>query len=443
MRQSFFAKFIVLNVVLLFGLLLGLSLFLQQPSVLLSFVKHRDLWLVDKTGKIQSSNTTAPLPIDLQNNQIPREKNSLALFPGYQIERLVGVERLDNGTQSQFLVFQRKGRSLAGILWLCFLTFSPLVAIYLFVCGFVLFRYFKRNEKMAQSVLTDLRSGKLASRFPIARLDEAGRLMHQFNEMAAEVESVVGKLNVAQRLKGELLRELAHDIKTPLTAIMLQLETVADAEGSMTPSEVGHRMELLIQEMHFFRYLLEDLFLISQMDEPEYQEQREALDLPSLAKSEVLRAQDRGANLKKDIRISLLCPEKIEGSFNGDPSLLKRMLQNALQNALEQAKSYVRLEISVNQNGDWEIIVCDDGLGFSTRAIEEFGRKRNTGLLDISGTGKVSLGLGSVIISKITARYGGSVRPSNRVNQAGQIIGGQLTITLPSQAKPSQLKKAA
>ncbi|MBK7891152.1 MAG: ATP-binding protein [Bdellovibrionales bacterium] len=111
----------------------------------------------------------------------------------------------------------------------------------------------------------------------------------------------------------------------------------------------------------------------------------------------------------------------------GDHLLLRRMLKNAIQNAVSFAQSEVKIKLS-EQVGFAQIEVSDDGPGFKPEALRGFGEKRGTRRLDVDDHGRLSVGLGSVIMKTAAELHGGKLVATN--GDRGAILTIQIPISL-------------
>ena len=80
----------------------------------------------------------------------------------------------------------------------------------------------------------------------------------------------------------ELLQELGHDLKTPLTSLSTSLETLEAHEDQITKKDRGELLSLMRGELAYFIQLLDDLFFISEIDEPDYRSKLESISRPRI-----------------------------------------------------------------------------------------------------------------------------------------------------------------
>ncbi len=343
---------------------------------------------------------------------------------GYEVAKL-------DGQPPQYLVMTFTGAtkddkwvflgSLA--IYLGSLFFGMAVAI------FLIFRTMKEKVELADSVISELQRGNLKVRFPITKLDEIGQVMSRFNKMADEIERLVDQLRSVELTRIKLLQELAHDLRTPVASLKNLTETVHIKGDSLSPQLRGELIALSLKEINYFEQLVEDLLVLAQVSEPRYHLNQVSTPIMDLIEEESLSAQKKQG--EKDLKF------KFDESFSqknieviGDPHLLRRLLRNSFENAFSYAESEVSVRMYQENPREIEIVMEDDGPGFSSDVLRTFGERRVSRVLGASAGqgGRLSVGLGSVIMKAIVDVHRGSLFVSNRSD--GQ-HGARVTLRLP------------
>lgn len=293
---------------------------------------------------------------------------------------------------------------------------------------FLLFYSMRKKASLASSVIADIKRGNLEARFPVTKVDEASQLMVEFNKMADEIESLVRSIKASEQGRMALLQQLAHDLRTPVASLKNLLETLRERGDQINSETRGELMELSLKEVEYFERLVEDLLFLAQVSEPQFNARPSQVDLGELLNEELDRidgrhsASGQALGVDRDISSTPL-------PLNADPHLLRRLIRNALENAASFARSEV--SVSVRQNeAAIEILVKDDGPGLSQEALAAFGEKRFSRVLNRDAQGRLSVGLGSVIMKAVAHMYGGKVSIRNTVSESNQVTGAELSIVL-------------
>lgn len=290
-----------------------------------------------------------------------------------------------------------------------------------------LFYSFGKKAKILDQVISELQRGNLKARVPVKRMDEVGQAMTRFNRMAEELERLVERLKEVERSRVLLLQELAHDLRTPVASLKNLLETLATGYEQMDVPVRNEFIELTLSEVDYFERLIEDLLILAQVSEPRYHAGREPVSLSDLLEEELETALGKSHRDQKQVKLKTSLEDNLTSV--GDRILLKRLFRNAIENAISFAKQEINIHL-VQSGKFFEIMIEDDGPGFSGDALKNFGERRTSRELGTQGKGRLSVGLGSVIMKAVAEVHQGTVSASNRVDENGRILGGKITIQL-------------
>lgn len=283
----------------------------------------------------------------------------------------------------------------------------------------------RAKAKLAEDVISDMRKGNLKARFPISQSDEVGQIMISFNKMADEIEYLVESLRKTETSRRDLLRELAHDLRTPIASMRTLLETIYENQDRLSPEKMKEILKTALQEINYFSNLVDDLLFLGRVEEPGYRVSHESCDLSELIRDEVSAVSGRIAGVECRFDI----PEVV--SFKGDAQLLKRLLRNGLENAISYARSEVKVSLK-EQDHKLYLTIEDDGAGFSDNALKSFGHKKfSREFFNEGSKGKrISIGLGSVIMKSIVDVHRGSIVAENhRID--GKVAGARISMVFP------------
>lgn len=210
----------------------------------------------------------------------------------------------------------------------------------------------------------------------------------------------------AVRLRDVFLSVAAHELKTPLTALLgyvylLQRRlaahpalTDADRRGLATIEEQSRRLNELVDTM----------LDVTRLGEGQLELHREPLDLCVLTRS---IAQDM-EQFAPNHQIAWECDDA-PVLVDGDSQRLRQVVQNLLQNAVKYSPNGGVIMVMVTRDGQYgNIAVRDHGIGIPAEAINQlfdrFYRASNVNPLRISG-----FGIGLYIVHEIVRRHGGTV----------------------------------
>lgn len=395
---------------------------------------HIQIWILDGEGRVIARLSEEPLPYTWEELPHPTKlwepKSGGPLLGDW----LVNVTLLRE-QPVRYVVFgkwqkQRYWASLRVVRNLG--VYAVLVALISAIISAVfIVSYLKKKSSEAQRVLSRLEKGDLSARFIVGQFDEFTELMLGFNRMADKLSDSLLKVERVERARSQLLQGLSHDLRTPLTSLKAMIETLSFHETRLTDEQRRMSLEVAMQEVDYLTKLIEDLFLLANMDELQPRQKAESVNLRDLLELEIERLQ--AVVQKQDRALSCRFEPENAGPWvvYGDRSLLKRMIRNILENAARYAESSVHVAIKSN-SGHLAIVIRDNGPGFSPENLGRFGVRPPSRKIEKRADGHISAGLGSVIMTSIAKSHQGGVKAENWISPDGKIAGAQVTIRLPT-----------
>jgi len=219
-------------------------------------------------------------------------------------------------------------------------------------------------------------------------------------------------------LRDDFLSVAAHELKTPLTTLQLQLDSLrAFVERSCPGDEkASRRMTSAARQMHRLTRLVESLLDVSRISAGRMMLNREIVDLGALVRSVLgqfeLQARGSGTPI-----VTELPAEAVLG--NWDRERIEQALVNVLSNALKYGPGKpVRISLEP-LDGVARLSVKDEGIGIAPRDADRiFGRFERA----VSTRNYGGLGLGLFITRQIVEAHGGDVRVISRPGEGAEFI---------------------
>jgi signal transduction histidine kinase len=277
--------------------------------------------------------------------------------------------------EDRFLVVVRRSVLVAGIA-------AGLVAL---LIGGLLAQGVTRPLRALTAAAQRLAAGDSGAQVaPLASGDEVGDLSQAFNTMSAE-------LRRSEEARRQMVADIAHELRTPLSVLRLELESIEDGVTQATPAVVGS----LNEEVGLLGRLVDDLRTLSLADADQL-----SLDIAPVAVDEVIeRVVGRMQASAREKGIALVAHAPAPGVFvSADPARLQQVIGNLLSNALRYTPAGGQVEIAARPNGGEVILaVRDSGPGFSAaEAAAIFERFYRTDKARARDTGGSGLGLAIV-----------------------------------------------
>jgi len=248
--------------------------------------------------------------------------------------------------------------------------------------------------------------------------------------LARAFNTMTERLQNHDRLRRDLMADVAHELRTPLTVIQGKLEGLLD--GVYPPDE--QQLSVLVEETHVLSRLIEDLRTVALSESGALKLQKESTDVGALAR-DVVQAFD-GEATERGVRLRLAAPEHLP-PLAVDPVRIREVLGNLLANALRHTPSGGTVDVRVYEGrpsgeseshsatttGSIAVDVRDSGSGMTPEEIEKaFDRFHK-------GPGSRGSGLGLTIARGLVTAHGGEIRASSAPG-----AGTTMTFTLPREA---------
>jgi signal transduction histidine kinase len=241
-----------------------------------------------------------------------------------------------------------------------------------------------------------------------------GRAIRHARLYGAE-QAVSARLRALDHDKTRLIATVAHELRTPITAMLGHLELL---EESGVPPERVRSLAVLIRSTARIRGLVDDLVLLSRVTDPQRSLVTLPLDLAAVVDeaAALLEVQARHG----DVHLQVGGDRPVLAL--GDAGELDRLVVNLVGNAVKYTPPGGHVEITVTAvDGTAELRCRDDGIGISEqdqqRLFEEFFRSEDPGVRARPGTG-----LGLAIAHRIVQRHHGSIDVSSAPGQGTTVL---------------------
>lgn len=155
----------------------------------------------------------------------------------------------------------------------------------------------------------------------------------------------------SRNMKTELITNVSHDLKTPLTAIITYVNLLKDE--SITEEERRNYVEILDRKSLRLKKLIEDLFEVSKAASGNVQIERRQVDLAEMVRQAVLEQEDRLKEAQIDCRVSVP-GERVLGWLDGEKTY--RILENLLVNVSKYALAGTRAWVSLEADAEYAVI---------------------------------------------------------------------------------------
>ncbi|GEN26033.1 two-component sensor histidine kinase [Halomonas cupida] len=266
--------------------------------------------------------------------------------------------------------------------------------------GLLLFALMTRRFSQLTHAVQRFAQGDYRKRIPADIDDEIGQAGRAFNDMAATIEAQLEALRVNDSQRRELIANLSHDFRTPLTSVQGYAQQLRQAPD-LSDTRSQKMVESILSNVDRLARLANQLSQLSRFDVSDRPLAVEAFSLTELAYDIVGKFQPHadatGVALSVDSSIGLQ-------QITADLELIDRAITNLVDNALSATGEggAVTIELRAHDAGI-EVSVIDTGVGLSseeiTLVVQRFYRTEGS-----RSRGEGS-GLGLSIVTEILARH--------------------------------------
>jgi signal transduction histidine kinase len=305
------------------------------------------------------------------------------------------------------------------LLWGGLLAVAVAAAVTLFMSR----RILSPAESLAQAARAMSR-GDFSQRVHVRSRDEFGELAIAFNAMAADLERT-------EQLRRNLVADVAHELRTPLSNIQGHLEAIRDG---LLPAEPA-TLDSIYEEVLLLARLVEDLQELTLAEAGQLTLLHQPADVADIARRAASAAQPqaeaRGLTIETDL------PGQ-PATANVDPERIGQVLRNLLSNAIIHTSEGGRITVELKDEGhELRVTVADTGTGIPADDLPYvFERFYRVDRSRVRATGGAGLGL--TIAKRLVEAHGGTIGVESDLGK-----GSRFAFTLPKTAPPPSPQDAS
>ncbi|MGE5596552.1 MAG: sensor histidine kinase [Hyphomicrobiales bacterium] len=316
-----------------------------------------------------------------------------------------------------FLFLGSTAGVLSGFLWArgnsggppIFVPFFWLIVLVVLISagGVVTRRYTRPMSSVMDAI------GKLAGGDYSARARPSGP--PEMHALAGAVNTMAARLKSAEEQRRNLLADVAHEVRTPLSVIRGNVEGMLDGVYPADESRLGP----ILEEVNVLTRLVEDLQTLSSAEAGVLRLYREPADIGSLLDDAVTAFAPQSAQLGVELSASV----QRDLVLAVDAVRVRQVIDNLVSNALRHTPEGGAVRLGARREGDRAVVsVSDTGSGIPPDELPYiFERYRKSP--DSRGSG-----LGLAIARRLVEAHGGSISAESELGH-----GTTLTFTLPAE----------
>ena len=288
-----------------------------------------------------------------------------------------------------------------------------ILGILLFSITFMILQepYIRYISKISDAV-QNISEGNLNTVIDVIGDDEFSGMAANLNRMAADIKQLMEKERESERTKNELITNVAHDLRTPLTSIIGYLELLAG--NRQIPEDMQHKyIEIAYGKSRRLEKLIEDLFGFTKLNYGKIAMHVGQLDIVKLLGQLLEEAYPNFVEKGLSYDLQSNVPAK---TINADGNLLARLFDNLIGNAIKYGADGKRVLVQIHAESE-TVTVSVTNYGYVIPADElplifnKFYRVEQSRSSSTGGTG-----LGLAIAKEIVDMHGGTISVASDLN---------------------------
>lgn len=276
-------------------------------------------------------------------------------------------------------------------------------------------RYISNISDAVQSIS----EGNLNTTIDVIGDDEFSSMAANLNKMVEDIRELMDKERESERTKNELITNVAHDLRTPLTSIIGSSDSFTENYAALSDQEKLDLVSSINEDSHWLLNMVENLLSITRIQGDTGKVRKE----DELVEEVVAEAITRIKKRIPDIEIHVTAPDNIL-IIPMDPLLIEQVLMNLMENAFVHSETNRPVELQISEESDTITFhVIDYGKGIDEQTLPLI-LKGEYHVPKTSDTHR-GMGIGLSICNTIVQAHGGQISAHNHAH------GAEFLFTLP------------
>lgn len=344
------------------------------------------------------------------------------LFEVFFVNVIVSMSLYSNMKQSQNeLVFSAVHFETVVVL------VFVLIGIFLFTAIFYLLqrRSFSYIQKLSDA-MREIAEGNLNTYVQVEDDNEFSDMASNLNYMIKELNALMERERESERTKNELITNIAHDLRTPLTSIIGYLELISKSKNLTEETRVNYT-EVAYTKAKKLQKLIEDLFGFTKLNYGKIALNLSKVDLVKLLTQLMDEFYPSFSNnnlaysLKSNVNTVII---------TADPNLLARLFENLIGNAIKYGADGKEINVKIAASSsvvkvsviNYGKVIPEDEIGL---IFEKFYRLEQSRSSKTGGTG-----LGLAIAKNIVELHGGTIEVKSDLEGTHFIVGLRVNLDM-------------
>ena len=286
------------------------------------------------------------------------------------------------------------------------------LGIFLFTLGgaiaiaFLVLLFFTRSLRKITASVRRFKEGDFKARIAEQDKGDLFELADTFNGMADKIEENIDQLKSLDRLKQELIANVSHDLRTPLSILRGYVETLSMKKETVSDKERDRYLDTIMDSSTKLSNLINQLFEYSKLESNQVKVNKESFFISELVNDMLSKYQLLAR--QKNIQIELDIPPNVPLVW-ADIALVERVIQNLIDNALKFTQEGGKINIAlIGREEEVEIKITDNGPGIPVEKQSEIFERYQKG--EAKNKTNKGHGLGLAIVKRILEFHQTSIK---------------------------------
>lgn len=373
---------------------------------------------IDLTPLIELTQNRASLPIYGDDPQHDNRKKIFSAAPVFNDGELRGYLYVIVAGERYEDAYNRLNSDRATVLSMVMLVGALL---FLFVVMLGIFYYFTRplrclNRDIQKLKLVGFDKSKTQlTPWRHNSNNEVHQLGVAFDDMVSQINNQINLLQQSDKQRRELLADISHDLRTPLSSLQGYLEIIADKNKSLTVEERDKYINTVLKNTLQLKSLIDQIFELAHLDGGQVSLNIESFNLAELIYDVIakfsLQAKTKGISIK-------IKPESSYTQVSCDIAKLERVLSNLLENAIRHCSDggNITFEIEELDHGQCRLKISDNGTGIRSEELAYIFDTRYRASNSVED-GNKHTGLGLAITKKLLELLNSDIKVQSKLGQ--------------------------
>lgn len=238
-------------------------------------------------------------------------------------------------------------------------AYMGIISIFIaFIFAYIIAKYFTRPIKNMQKITDEITKGNYTKKVEFSSKDEIGMLASSINNMAFELAKV-------ENLRRDLIANISHEFKTPLTLIRTYSEMIRDID--MDDNEaINEDIDTILEQTNRLDTMVKDILYLSKLESHNVELEIEDINLNEFFYS--LKENIKPFLDEKNIKFNLSCDKNLK--IKADYNKLFQCVLNILINSINHSENDKNLFVDIIKEDKIIIKIRDEGIGIKKDELD-------------------------------------------------------------------------